>query len=290
MNNRKIRGKRLVFLILTIFFGFGVSLGALVAVVEDSEAISMVFTCVPPFILFLWLYLRKGKVKKPSQSMEISKTPQEHKGANIPQESAFLLYATMKRKGEKLPEGVQVSIEDELITASIVRFENKCSVDHISELATDEWLKRCSFPIGMDENGNLFELEDVSPQIENADIGVNPKTCCLFSYNTVDEAMKNSKFEVVDDFGGEGEGYSFNDGNRKLCRCKNCGALFLNYKIRFLAMTYEQDEISYNYFLPVANRNEALEYIDSYIGSVGMKDSYEGKKIWFDGSKWCWKK
>ena len=107
----KIRGKRLVFLILTIFFGFGFSLGVLVAVVEDSAAINMVFTCAPPFILFLWLYLCKGKDKNPSQSMEISKTPREHEGASIPQESDFLLYATMKRKGEKLPEDVQVCLE-----------------------------------------------------------------------------------------------------------------------------------------------------------------------------------
>ena len=93
-----------------------------------------------------------------------------------------------------------------------------------------------------------------------------------------------------ENFGGDGEGYSWNDGSRKLCRCKNCGALFLNYKIKFLAMTDEQEELNYNYFLPVASREQALEYNEKYINSAGLSDSYEGKKIWFDGTKWSWKK
>lgn len=29
----------------------------------------------------------------------------------------------------------------------------------IPELATDKWLDRCKFPLGMDDNGNFFELE-----------------------------------------------------------------------------------------------------------------------------------
>ena len=52
----------------------------------------------------------------------------------------------------------QISIEDEIVSTSIDRFEKKCKLDAIPELTTDEWLKRCSFPIGMDDKGNLFEL------------------------------------------------------------------------------------------------------------------------------------
>ena len=116
------------------------------------------------------------------------------------------------------------------------------------------------------------------------------KTCCLFSYSTANEAMKYRDFEEIENFGGEGEGYSWGDGSQKLYRCRRCGALFLNYKIRFLAITNDSDDISYSYLLPVASRDEALNYMDKYIGSVGLKDSYKGKRIWFDGSKWCWYK
>ena len=117
------------------------------------------------------------------------------------------------------------------------------------------------------------------------------KECCLFTRCSFGDVGKGLPFIEIENIGGgDGEGYSWDDGIRKLCRCKNCGALFLSYEIRFLAMTYEQDDISYRYFLPVANRDEAIEYMEKYIGSVGLKDSYNGKKIWFDGSKWCWEK
>ena len=53
----------------------------------------------------------------------------------------------------------KISIEEEIIASSIERFENKCNLEPIPELCTEEWLKRCSFPIGMDDSGNLFELE-----------------------------------------------------------------------------------------------------------------------------------
>ena len=72
------------------------------------------------------------------------------------------------------------------------------------------------------------------------------KTCCKFSYSTVDDALNSSGFETVEDFGGKGEGYSWSDGSKKLCRCRNCGALFLNYWMNFLAMTYDSDDIEYN--------------------------------------------
>jgi len=116
------------------------------------------------------------------------------------------------------------------------------------------------------------------------------KPCCIFSYSTVDEALDGSPFAVVEDFGGAGEGYSWMNGSRKLCMCENCGALFLCYKIKFLSMGYDSDEKSYTYYLPVNNRAEALAYCEKYIGSTGLSDSYNGKKIWFNGTKWCWQK
>ena len=54
----------------------------------------------------------------------------------------------------------KISIEDDIIETSIERFKNKCNADIIPELATKEWLDRCIFPIGLDDNGNYFELED----------------------------------------------------------------------------------------------------------------------------------
>ena len=116
------------------------------------------------------------------------------------------------------------------------------------------------------------------------------KNCCIFSCTTAWEAVRSSSFEAVEEFGGEGEGYSWSDGCKKLLRCKNCGALFLNYRMKFLAMGYSSDDISYSYYLPVSNRVEAIEYMNKFMESGRLSDSYDKIKIWFDGAKWCWNK
>ena len=122
------------------------------------------------------------------------------------------------------------------------------------------------------------------------------KNCCLFSFETASEAIKNSNFSIIENFGGEGEGFSWRSGNKKLCKCKMCDASFLEYEMKFLAMNYEKDdsEVNYVYYLPVENRNEAIEYIEKYLnsGAIASKDSpYKGKKIWFSSFelKWNWK-
>ena len=51
------------------------------------------------------------------------------------------------------------SIDDQLIEDCRNRFTNKCNEEVIPELATEEWMERCSFPLGMDDKGNLFPLE-----------------------------------------------------------------------------------------------------------------------------------
>lgn len=53
----------------------------------------------------------------------------------------------------------EIDLEKELYKTCIQQFENNCQADPISELTTAEWLKRCEFPLGMSDNGDLFELE-----------------------------------------------------------------------------------------------------------------------------------
>lgn len=52
-----------------------------------------------------------------------------------------------------------IDTDEALIRKCIARFEAKCLLSPVPELATQEWLDRCRFPIGMDNDGNLFELE-----------------------------------------------------------------------------------------------------------------------------------
>jgi len=60
----------------------------------------------------------------------------------------------------KLFQNNHFNIEDQLLQTCIERFEAKCKGVVVPELTTPEWLDRCSFPLGMDDNGNLWELEE----------------------------------------------------------------------------------------------------------------------------------
>jgi hypothetical protein len=59
----------------------------------------------------------------------------------------------------KLYQNTAFNLEKDFTKTLRKRFENKCGEAPIPELATEEWLGRCASPLGMDDNGNFFELE-----------------------------------------------------------------------------------------------------------------------------------
>lgn len=59
----------------------------------------------------------------------------------------------------KMFENMRLSIEDEFVPDCRKRFENKSCGEVIPELATEVWLDRCSFPIGMSDEGEFFTNE-----------------------------------------------------------------------------------------------------------------------------------
>ncbi len=59
----------------------------------------------------------------------------------------------------KLFQNVKINFLDDVVKDTRKKFENKCEQEVIPELATDEWLDRCSAPLGMDDEGNLFDLD-----------------------------------------------------------------------------------------------------------------------------------
>lgn len=78
----------------------------------------------------------------------------------------------------KMMENAEFDIEKQLIQMSRQRFENKSVQEPAPELATEEWLDRCTFPVGMDDHGNLFPLEvhpaeDPTAKAE-ADVVIDP--------------------------------------------------------------------------------------------------------------------
>lgn len=61
----------------------------------------------------------------------------------------------------KLFQNVKVNVLDAVVKDTRKRFEAKCGQEVLPELATDAWLDRCRAPLGMDDDGNLFDLEPV---------------------------------------------------------------------------------------------------------------------------------
>ena len=59
----------------------------------------------------------------------------------------------------KMFENVKLSVEEQFIEDSRKRFENKSVQDPVPELVTEEWLGRCSAPLGMTDSGEFFDPE-----------------------------------------------------------------------------------------------------------------------------------
>ena len=78
---------------------------------------------------------------------------------NCGNKTQILLLHLPEDEDWKLFQNIVLSLEGDLIKTSRERFENRCNEAPIPELATEAWLDRCTLPLGMDVNGNFFELE-----------------------------------------------------------------------------------------------------------------------------------
>lgn len=56
-------------------------------------------------------------------------------------------------------QNTEIDLDKQLLADCIQRFESKCLLPPVPELATAQWLDRCRFPVGMDDSGNPFPLE-----------------------------------------------------------------------------------------------------------------------------------
>ena len=77
----------------------------------------------------------------------------EYKGKTL------ILLLHLPDNGWKVFEKIKINIDVDITPDSIKRFKNKCLKEPIPELGSKDWLERCQFPIGMDENGNWFTVE-----------------------------------------------------------------------------------------------------------------------------------
>ena len=59
----------------------------------------------------------------------------------------------------KLFDNLKINILDQVVEDCRKRFEQKSIMEPIFELAKDDWLARCALPLGMNEDGILFDLK-----------------------------------------------------------------------------------------------------------------------------------
>lgn len=82
----------------------------------------------------------------------------------------------------KMFDNVKLSIEDHLVEDSRDRFKSKIGKDPVPELTTDVWLDRCSAPLGMDDEGKLF---DIDPSLKSQMRPVEGATFRSFYYRFI---------------------------------------------------------------------------------------------------------
>lgn len=58
---------------------------------------------------------------------------------------------------------VRTNLDEQVIASARKRFDEHLSAAPIQDLAQDDWLERCRFPLGMSDSGNLFPLVDHTP-------------------------------------------------------------------------------------------------------------------------------
>ena len=74
------------------------------------------------------------------------------------QQTAIILLHLPDDERWKLFEKVHLSLEEDILNRAIYSFETKIQLPPIPELTTNDWLKRCEFPLGVDNNGEPWPL------------------------------------------------------------------------------------------------------------------------------------
>jgi hypothetical protein len=123
------------------------------------------------------------------------------------------------------------------------------------------------------------------------------KQCCIFQYYDANEAWHHFVYEIIENYGDvfcNPDGsvkhclHTWDDGGRRLVRCKKCGALFLLQTSEFHNMTDGNDSYYLDFF-QVGSREEALVYNEKYNGFT-LENSYGGTFLSGTNMNWSWRK
>lgn len=72
----------------------------------------------------------------------------------------------------KLFQDFECNLDQQLLDDCIKRFEAKCLQPPIPEVTSSEWLDRCKFPLGMDDNGVFWPVDEKDAPIPHKEVPI----------------------------------------------------------------------------------------------------------------------
>ena len=76
------------------------------------------------------------------------------------QEKTQITLLHLPEKHWEIFTNVKINLDEQLVLYTRKRFEELLTSPPVAELTTVDWLKRCSFPLGMDTKGNFYPLDE----------------------------------------------------------------------------------------------------------------------------------
>ncbi|HEX3023261.1 MAG TPA: hypothetical protein VHP81_12825, partial [Lachnospiraceae bacterium] len=130
--------------------------------------------------------------------------------------------------------------------------------------------------------------------MENKDkvISFNGHRCCIFGFDNIEEAVKAMNFEFIKDYGdtflnedGSIKHYlhTWDDGERRLVRCKNCGAYF----IRQASELHGSEDSYYIDWYQVESPDIAEKLNEIYSGWA-LEAEYKAPGMFMTNGKYHW--
>ena len=113
--------------------------------------------------------------------------------------------------------------------------------------------------------------------------------CHIFEMKDVSEAFQNKDFEEVENYGDELYGHflhTWDDGCRKLLKCRTCGAYVLMQKSEFHSFSDAPDGYYTDWF-PVSGPEEA-DRLNREFNGFDIERQYKGRYLRMTNSLISW--
>lgn len=145
-------------------------------------------------------------------------------------------------------------------------------------LRLNDWKHLLSFSSCKPERGKIMQkIKELA-----GDDGMN--ICCTFLQADAQMAGENMEVEVVRNYGDDD--YLFDDGYRRLHRCKKCGCYIFTQHSEFHGM--DRDDYYTDYY-PVATIEEG-DWINEHYGVGKLEQEFPGRYLKKTNGKYCWSK